>query len=127
LHLALALIREGMTYLTSDLFDVLIKLAPLVKLLVELEPVNASDLPAEHMNDLKQLETLGLVFRRNSHACTLQKQRLIKIIERESRYVSTAKRSMCLSAYSSLIQLKESQSPHQLHTSEQPIIDVPRS
>lgn len=105
---------------TNNILDVLIKLAPLVKLLAELEPVDVADLPKEYANDLKQLENLGLVFRRNSRSCALQKQRLLKLIERETRSVSSVKREMCFSAYSSVLQLKENAPASDSQNSELP-------
>lgn len=66
-----------------------------------------ADLPEEHLAGLKLLENLGIVYRRNSRGCALQKQRLAKLIERESRYVPSVKREMCLSTFSRVLQLNK--------------------
>ncbi|MBA3992655.1 MAG: hypothetical protein C0469_03950 [Cyanobacteria bacterium DS2.3.42] len=94
--------------MTNDILDVLLKLAPLVNLLAKLEPISASDLPQEHHGDLKQLENLGIVYRRNSRNCALQKQRLIKIIRRETQFALPLKREACLSAFSPILNSEES-------------------
>lgn len=66
-----------------------------------------ADLPEEHLAGLKLLENLGIVYRRNSRGCALQKQRLAKLIERESRYVPSLKREMCLSTFSRVLHLNK--------------------
>ncbi len=98
---------KGEATLTNDILDILIKQAPLVIFLAEREPVYLSDMPEEHLAGLKLLENLGLVYRRNSRGCALQKQRLVKLIERESRYAPSLKREMCLSTFSRVLQLNE--------------------
>lgn len=87
----------------SRIIDVLLLLAPTVSWLSEAEPVNFFDIPEAHLGAMKRLEVLGLVYRRNARSCALQKQRLIKMLKRESRYVTAEKQEQCLSAFAMIL------------------------
>lgn len=94
--------------LVDNMLDVLIRLAPLVNELATLEPFNVDDLPNERLKEFKQLEELALVSLRNKKTCALQRQRLVKIIQRESRSASSPKRQICLSAYEPILRCNSS-------------------
>ncbi len=81
------------------ILDVLLKLAPTLNWLNEVQPINAVDIPTEHQCGFKQLETMGLAYRRNSRTCGLQNQRLLKMLKRESQYATADKQDQCLSAF----------------------------
>lgn len=88
----------------ADILDILLSLAPTVVWLDEAEPIHMQKVPAEHSTRLKQLENLGLVYRRNSHSCGLQRRRLIKLLTRESLSATSEKRSQCLSAFARILE-----------------------
>lgn len=113
--------------MTNDILDVLLKQAQLVNLLAEQEPVNVADLPEEHLAGLKVLENLGLVYRRNSRGCSLQKQRLAKLLERESRYVPSLKSEMCLSTFSRVLQLNITPQRSNSESTDSSVLNAHRS
>ncbi len=90
----------------SGILDVLLKLAPTLNWLNAAQPVNAVDVPPEHLYGLKQLETLGLVYRRNSRSCGLQNQRLFKMLKRESKHATTEKQSQCRSVFGLILDVE---------------------
>ena len=88
--------------------DVLLTLAPTVRWLSDVEPINAADVPAEHIASVKQLENMGLVYRRNCRNCSLQRQRLVRMLKRESRYAGAEKQEQCLSAFAMILEVQYS-------------------
>jgi hypothetical protein len=91
---------------SNCILDVLLELAPTLNWLNQAQPISAADIPAEHQCGLKQLENLGLVYRRNSRSCGLQNERLLKMLKRESQYASAEKQVQCLSAFSLILEFK---------------------
>ena len=79
---------DSVTNYENRILDVLQLLAPAINWLIKVEPINATDVPPDHLEAVKRLETLGLVYRRNSRSYCVQKHRLIKMLKRESQYVS---------------------------------------
>ncbi len=88
------------------ILDVLLKLAPTLNWLNEAQPINAMDIQSEHLCGLKQLETMGLVYRRNRLSCSLQKQRLLKMLKRESQSATEEKQGQCPSAFSLILDVE---------------------
>lgn len=89
------------------ILDVLLKLAPTLNWLNEVQPISAVDIPAEHQDGLKQLETMGLVYRRNSRTLGLQNQRLLKMLKRESQYATADKQGQCQSAFGLILVVED--------------------
>lgn len=84
--------------------DVLLELAPMVNWLNTCEPVNTKSVPSEYSQGLKHLENLGLVYRRNSQSCGLQRRRLLRLIERVSESVDAETKSRCQFAFAVFLQ-----------------------
>jgi len=95
------------------ILNVLLELAPTLNWLNQVQPISAADIPTEHQCGLKQLENLGLVYRRNSRSCGLQNQRLLKMLKRESKYATAEKQDQCLSAFSLILEAE-----HKLETAD---------
>lgn len=55
-------------------------LAPTISWLNEKGPVEASDVPSDHIEAIKQLERIGVVHKRNNRCYELQKVRLKKLM-----------------------------------------------
>lgn len=92
----------------SCMVEVLLQLAPAVNWLNEVEPIDASKIPKLHLDAVKQLEKLGLVFRRNSRTCALQRHRLIRMLKRLSRYATAEKEEQFLSAFARILEVGDS-------------------
>lgn len=93
----------------SRIIDVLLVLATTVNWLSQVEPVNVSDIPPEHLRAVKQLEALGLVYRRNARTCALQRHRLIKMLKRESQYATTEKQEQCMASFAMILAVEDDQ------------------
>lgn len=91
------------------ILDVLISLAPTIEWLIEVEPIPMREIPKANLIKVKQLENLGLVYRRNSRNCALQRQRLAKLLEREIQQVSSERKEQYLCAFSSVLSWLESE------------------
>jgi hypothetical protein len=74
-------------------------------------PVNFVDVPAEHLPALKQLENLGLVYRRNCRSCGLQRHRLVKMLKRESQLTAADKQEQCWSVFRLILELEDKPNP----------------
>ena len=96
------------------ILDVLLKLAPTLNWLNEVQPYNAVDIPAEHQWGFKQLETMGLAYRRNSRTCGLQNQRLLKMLKRELQFATADKQGQCLAAFSLILEVEDKLDPADL-------------
>ncbi len=90
----------------NRMLDVLFKLAPTLNWLNDVEPVHDSKIPEEHAEGMKQLENLGLSYRRNNHICALQKQRLFKIIRNEFQLAEHDQQIKCISAFGTILELQ---------------------
>lgn len=55
-------------------------LAPTISWLSEKGPVEAAEVPADHIEAIKQLERIGIVHKRNNRCYELQKVRLKKLM-----------------------------------------------
>jgi len=88
---------------SDKILDVLLQLAPTINWLFDSEPICAALVPPEHLGRMKQLENLGLAHRRNARNYELQRERLIKMLKRESQYASEDRRTRCLSAFASIV------------------------
>lgn len=55
-------------------------LAPTISWLSDRGPVEASDVPSDHLEAIKQLERIGVVHKRNNRCYELQKVRLKKLM-----------------------------------------------
>ena len=71
-----------MYYTDKKLHDILTSLLPTLKWLKCAGTVDVDRVPVEHSCALKQLDNLGLVYKRNSRTYGLQGQRLRRLIER---------------------------------------------
>lgn len=85
------------------MLELLLKLAPTVNWLAEVEPVQVSKIPNEHATAFKQLEQLGFAYRRNMSTCGLQKQRLRKILEKEINLSDKEQQEQSLTIFADLI------------------------
>src|SRR4030095_4805936 len=75
--------RDGAMYDTDKkLHDILTSLLPTLKWLKIVGTVDLDRVPSEHTSALKQLDGLGLVYKRNSRTYGLQIERLKKLISR---------------------------------------------
>ncbi len=72
------------------LLDILVALLPTLKWLDAAQPIYLDQIPAEHIRALKQLEGLGLVYKRNAKTYGLQRERLKKILARASDPILSA-------------------------------------
>ena len=90
----------------DKILDVLLLLAPTLNWLSEVEPISAGQIPPEHLAAVKQLENLGLVYRRNCRNCSLQRHRLIMMLKRESQQAAAPKREQCFSVFASILALE---------------------
>lgn len=72
------------------LLDILVALLPTLKWLDAAQPIYLDQIPAEHIHALKQLEGLGLVYKRNAKTYGLQRERLKKILARASDPILSA-------------------------------------
>lgn len=92
-----------MVFKDYSMLKVLLDLAPTVVWLEELGAINFSKVPEAHIVPLKKLEALGIVYRRNARTCELQRQRLVKILNRETQNASPSLREACSFAFGSLL------------------------
>jgi len=68
----------------NRMLTLLNSLSPTMKWLSKTEPVADADVPDEYLADLKQLENIGLVSRRN-RTLVLQRERLKRLLEQQAR------------------------------------------
>lgn len=66
----------------KKLLDLLLDTLPALNWLRASQPVPTDEIPVEHLRALKQLESIGLVYKRNSKTLGLQVERLKKILAR---------------------------------------------
>jgi hypothetical protein len=83
----------------NRIIHVLLPLANTVSWLNEVQPIAVRLIPDEHLEALKQLEFLGLIFRRNRTTCALQTERLIKLLKRENKLAPVELQHRCAIAY----------------------------
>jgi hypothetical protein len=90
-------------YANSDgkLLAVLLELVPTIKWLYEQEPVDKSEVPREHADEIRRLETLGLVYRRNARAVSIHKQRLKRLLV-QCRLSEAERNKLCASEFAFL-------------------------
>jgi len=92
----------------SRLIHTLLPLANTVSWLNEVQPIAVSSIPIEHTEALKQLESLGLTYRRNRTMCALQRERLIRLVIRESKLAPIELQNKFISAYQFILSAETS-------------------
>ncbi len=86
-HAAGTSVNASITYVDSPIIKVLSDCRGALKWLLENEPVR--DVPANLLEQVKCLEKLGIAYRRNNRLFGLRRQRLKRLLEHESEFLSS--------------------------------------
>lgn len=89
-----------------SIIDVLLPLANTVSWLTQVQPIAVESIPEEHIQALKQLESLGLIYRRNRATYSLQTVRLVGILKRASRIAPVELQGRCTAAYKFIFKIE---------------------
>ena len=76
--------------LLNSVLTALTEMAPTLKLLDKSEPLRETDLALPHRDNLKRLDKLGLVCKREGGNYWLKRQQLKRLLERESRGLASS-------------------------------------
>lgn len=82
----LSMLNQSIENAGTPILKLLSKCGPALCWLDFSAPVQA--IPEQYIDSLKQLETIGIVFRRNNKTFELRRQRLKQILQRESENTS---------------------------------------
>lgn len=83
--------------------SVLLQLAPAIRWIHERQPAEVVGIPPEHLEQIKCLESIGLVYRRQPRTISVQIHRLKKLLALELQNVDPTVKTQCMSQFAGII------------------------